>query len=143
MSSAVAAYTFDQLVPGQVVAFEHTITEAEIDAFSALSGDISPLHISDEFAHDLGFPGRVAHGALMTALVSRLFGVHLPGRYCLVQSLAMTYLVPVHAGDRLELSARVKQLSEAVRSFSADVGVIRLADDVLVARGKAQIGFTA
>jgi 3-hydroxybutyryl-CoA dehydratase len=143
LSGTVAAYTFDQLVPGQEAAFEHTITEAEIDAFAALSGDVSPLHISDEFAHNLGFPGRVAHGGLMTALVSRLFGVYLPGRFCLVHSLAMTYLVPVHAGDRLVLCARIKQISEAVRSFSADVGVIRLADDVLVARGKAQIGFTA
>ncbi|MEO5372906.1 MAG: MaoC family dehydratase [Alphaproteobacteria bacterium] len=137
----VATLRFDDIAEGLEVSFEQEVTDAHIDAFAALSGDVSPLHLDDAFARERGFPGRVAHGGLVSAFASRLFGVHLPGRDCLLHSLTMSYLHPVHAGDRLTLTARVTQRSEAARAVVADVTVAR-ADGRVVARGKAQIGFT-
>ena len=55
------------------------ITAAMLEQFVSLSGDRSPIHVSDQAARDLGFQGRVVHGLLLGSLVSGLVGVELPG----------------------------------------------------------------
>ena len=139
---AVATLRFEDLSCGDEVGFEHNLTTADIDAFAALSGDISPLHMSDDFARSRGFPGRVAHGALLSAYVSRLFGVYLPGQDCILQSVSLKYLQPAHGGDHLTFTARIGQKSELVRSLTAEVTVTN-ALGILVAKGKVQFGFTS
>ncbi|MBN2210038.1 MAG: hypothetical protein JW709_01465, partial [Sedimentisphaerales bacterium] len=87
MTYAVAQYRLDQLHEGREVAFEEIITPALVDNFVALSGDISPLHIDEAFSKERGFSGRVAHGMIIGAFISRLVGVHLPGANALLQSV--------------------------------------------------------
>ena len=82
----------------------------------------------------------MAHGALLTGSASQLFGVHLPGRDCLLQSFSMRYLLPVHAGDRLHFGAKVSQKADIVQALTVEVAITRA--DQVVAKGKAQIGFT-
>ncbi|MBC7952320.1 MAG: MaoC family dehydratase N-terminal domain-containing protein [Rhodospirillaceae bacterium] len=132
--------TIDTVSEGDEFSFEQVVAAAHIDAFAALSGDVSPLHVDPVFAVSRGFPDRVAHGALLSGYASRLFGVHLPGRDCLLQSLSMRYLQPVHPGDRLTVSARISQVSPAMKTFAAEIAIIRAS--VVVAKGKAQVGFT-
>src|SRR3546814_7392913 len=79
MVSPVSRFAFDDLQLGQQAAFEATVSEADLDRFAEVSGDASPLHMDAGFARARGFAGRVTHGAYLTALVSRLVGVHLPG----------------------------------------------------------------
>lgn len=139
---AIATLRFEDIPCGYEVWFEHSLAEQDIDSFAVLSGDISPLHMSDEFARSRGFTGRVAHGALLSAYVSRLFGVHLPGQECILQSVSMKYLQPTYAGDQLRFTARVGQKSELVRSLTAEVTVAN-SQGTIVAKGKAQFGFTS
>lgn len=138
MLHQVATHTIDSLSEGQSFAFMQLVSGADIDAFAALSGDVSPLHVDAAFARSRGFSDRVVHGALISAYVSRLFGVHLPGRDCFLQSLNMRFLSPSHAGDVLELRAEISQLNVPLRTFTADVRVT--CNGNVVAKGKAQIG---
>ena len=48
------------------------VTESHIVQFAGLSGDFFDLHMDDEYARSLGFPGRVAHGLLGLILVDGL-----------------------------------------------------------------------
>ena len=74
---AIEAWSLEEIQVGFTQILEAEISEADIEAFSVLSGDINPLHMSPEFARDRGFQGRVVHGALLTALVSRLIGTNI------------------------------------------------------------------
>src|SRR3546814_8247726 len=94
------------------------------------------------FARARGFAGRVAHGAYLTALVSRLVGVHLPGERCLLHSVAMQFRRPVLAGTRVVVTGVVEQLSEAVRSAVIKVAVQDAATGEAAATGRASVGFT-
>lgn len=142
MTSPVSRFSFDDLRVGQQAAFEATVTEADIDRFAEVSGDVSPLHVDAGFARSRGFGGRVVHGAYLTALVSRLVGVHLPGENCLLQSMAMQFRRPVLAGARVEVRGVVGQLSEAVRIAVIKVTVRDAATGEVVATGKATVGLT-
>lgn len=142
MASPVSRFTFDDLRIGQEAAFEAEVNEADIDRFAAVSGDVSPLHVDTGFARSRGFGGRVAHGAYLTALVSRLVGVHLPGENCLLQSVSMQFRRPVLAGSRVEVRGVVDQLSEAVRTAVLKVTVRDAGTGEVAATGKATVGLT-
>jgi acyl dehydratase len=49
-----------------------TVTESHIFAFAGLSGDFYEIHVDDDYARSLGYPGRVAHGLLGLALADGL-----------------------------------------------------------------------
>ena len=49
-----------------------TMTEADIHAFAALTGDWHPLHTDAEFAAESPFGERIAHGLLILSVGSAL-----------------------------------------------------------------------
>lgn len=127
---------------GTAASFEAVLSADLVDAFARLSGDASPIHVDDAFARERGFAGRLAHGALLGALVSRLVGMHLPGRDALLQSLSLSFRAPVPVGSRVRVAGEVDQVSEAARAAVLRVTLTDTADGRVVASGKAQVGFT-
>jgi 3-hydroxybutyryl-CoA dehydratase len=113
---------------GFAVGQSHTITVAVtpemVAAFAALSGDLAPLHTDAAFAKSHGFTGPVVHGALISALVSRLIGMHFPGPSALLERMELSFRAPCYAPDDLVITGRVRQISEAVASLVLDVTVV-------------------
>jgi len=140
--SEAARLAFDDLRVGQRAAFEARVTASDLDRYIALSGDASPLHAERDFARARGFPGRVVHGAYLAALVSRLVGMHLPGRDALVQSMDLAFRAPLTVDAAVRVEGAVDQLSEAVRSAVMKVAITDLADGRTVASATVQVGFT-
>ena len=138
----IARLAIADISQGQSFSFDALLTEKMIDDFSTLTGDISPLHMDRAFAVRRGFKGRVVHGALLGGLVSRLVGVHLPGRDCLLHSISMKYLVPVYAGDVVRVTGTVEQISIAANAMTVHVSILNTMSQAIVAKGKAAIGFT-
>lgn len=142
MVAGVSRFAFEDLRLGQEAGFEVVLSADDVDRFAALSGDVNPLHMDAGFARSRGFDGRVVHGACLTALVSRLIGVHLPGENALLQSVSMQFRRPVPAGTRLAVTGVVDQLSEAVRTAVVKVTILDAATGETAATGKATVGFT-
>ena len=84
MAYAAEAFDLEDLAVGQHAEFETVIADGDIDRFATLSGDKSPLHVDKVFARTRGYADRVAHGAYLVALASRLVGMYLPGRNALL-----------------------------------------------------------
>jgi 3-hydroxybutyryl-CoA dehydratase len=93
-------------------------------------------------ARERGFEGRVVHGMLIGGFVSRLFGLHLPGIDCILQSINLRWIEPLYVGDMIRIQATVAQWSSAAEVFVANVDVIRPRTQTIVAKGKVQVGFT-
>jgi acyl dehydratase len=71
--SARSGLYFEEFAVGQSVTSPgRTITEADIVAFAALSGDWNQLHTDAEFAAHQPFGQRVAHGLLGLSIASGL-----------------------------------------------------------------------
>lgn len=139
----VHSLTLDDLTEGQETSFRTTIDRASVETFAALTGDINPLHMDDGFAVGRGFERRVVHGALLGGYVSRLVGVFLPGRNCLLQSMRLKFLKPAYIGDEIEVTAVVTQVSRAVSVMVADVAINRVTNGERLATGQVQTGFTS
>ena len=79
--------------------YSKTVTESDINLFSAISGDTNPLHLSSEFADGTLFEGRIAHGMLTASFISAVIGTKLPGPGCIYMSQSLRWNAPVRAGD--------------------------------------------
>lgn len=93
--------SFADLAIGQKASLKKTITEADLEHFIAITGDLNPLHVDDAFARQTFFGQRIAHGMLSVALFSTLVGMHLPGTEAIYKSQTLESLGPVSMGDTL------------------------------------------
>jgi len=101
-----------------------TITESHIVTFAGLSGDFFDLHMDDQFARELGFPGRVAHGLLGLAIVDGLKN-RAAYRFHAVASLnwRWTFSGPILVDDRIQGEITVLAKRETKRP---DRGIVTL-----------------
>jgi NAD(P)-dependent dehydrogenase (short-subunit alcohol dehydrogenase family) len=66
-------------------------------AFANVSGDWNPLHTDPSYAATTPYGRPVLHGAFSAGLLSRMAGMHLPGRACLLHGLRLRFVAPVLA----------------------------------------------
>ncbi len=92
-------YYFEDLSVGMEASYKKMITDKDILAFAELSGDVNPVHLSDDFAASTIFKRRIAHGFLTGSLFSTVLGTKLPGPGCIYLSQNMKFKAPVYIGD--------------------------------------------
>jgi 3-hydroxybutyryl-CoA dehydratase len=109
-------YYFEDLEVGMVASSGKTVTEADVLLFAAVSGDINPSHLNEEFAATTRMKTRVAHGMLTASLISGVLGCKLPGPGCLYVSQAVNFRAPVKLGDTVTASVTVSRL-DSKRNF--------------------------
>ena len=110
-------YTFAQIEVGMEASFKVRITQAMMDSFRGVTGDENPMHTEKSYAEENGFPGVVAYGLLVSSFYSTLAGVHLPGKYCLLQEVSTQFALPVFVGDELSVSGKVVGKNDSVRQI--------------------------
>lgn len=81
-----------------------TFTQAQVEAFAALSGDNNPLHLSEAFAAGTIFKTPIVHGMWVAAAFSRVFGTQMPGPGTVYLSHNLQFLRPVYVGKPYRLS---------------------------------------
>jgi len=88
-----------------------TITEADIVAFTGLSGDYNPIHIDAEFSKSGLFGERIAHGLLVLSMASGLAWQlgFMAGTADAFLSLDWKFTGPAKIGDTIKVSAEVAQ----------------------------------
>ncbi len=89
---------------GDTVTFEKALTDEDVRAFAAVSGDTNRLHLDEGFAADTRFGERIVHGTLVSGLISAALA-RLPG-LTIYLSQDLEFSGPVGVGDRV--SARVE-----------------------------------
>jgi len=109
---------FEELVEGEQVSLVQVVTPDVLDRFGALTGDLSPIHMSADEARQAGFRDRVAHGALLASWAGAIVGMRLPGRRALILDMAMTFHKSVCVGDEVTITARIERASAAMRHLT-------------------------
>ena len=110
-----AVLEWSDLHEGMTVEWDFQVSDREMQTFAELTGDYAPLHLDEEFARSKGFAGKVVYGALLTAQLSRLVGMHIPGRDGFFIGLTADFRRPVIVGETVSLRAEVTQISEGTR----------------------------
>lgn len=95
----------DALSVGDRVRFAKTLTDEDVHAFADASGDTNPLHLDEEYAKETRFGGRIAHGTLVSGLISAALA-RLPG-LVIYLSQDVEFHNPVGVGDRVTADCEI------------------------------------
>ena len=108
--SDLNGYFLEDLSVGMSQSYQRTVTDADIVNFAGVSGDTNPVHLSDEFAGDTMFKGRIAHGMLSASYLSTVIGTKLPGPGCIYMSQSLRFKAPVRPGDTVTATVTVAEV---------------------------------
>ena len=133
----LTSYCFEDLEVGMQAEYRRTISQADVERFAEVSGDVNPLHLDAAFAGRTRFEGRIVHGMYTAAMISTVIGTRLPGPGCVYMSQDLRFLAPVRAGDEVVASATVVELFAEKRRSRLET-LCRVGETVVV-RGEALI----
>ncbi len=94
-----------ELAVGDRFEFTKTITDGDVKRFAASSGDTNPLHLSEDFAEETRFSGRIAHGTLVGGLISAALA-RVPGMVIYL-SQDLEFHNPVRIDDRVTAECEI------------------------------------
>jgi acyl dehydratase len=91
----------------QTLRVERILTQADFDAFAALSGDDNPIHVDEAFSAASKFGRPVAHGVLLISILAGLVTRMRPGARIVRQQIR--YPAPTFAGEPLVFEAVLRE----------------------------------
>jgi 3-hydroxybutyryl-CoA dehydratase len=101
---------FEDLEVGQTAEIEHVVSEESVKNFAALTGDTNPIHLSEAYAANTRFGGRIAHGLYTASLISAVLGTKLPGPGAVYLSQTIKFRAPVRIGDTVTAQVEITAL---------------------------------
>jgi len=108
-------FTFDELFIGQTTHYTRQVTERDLQLFAAVSGDVNPLHLDEEFAAESQFGERIAHGMLSGAFISAAIALQLPGPGTIYLEQSLRFRLPVKLNDTLTVHLEVTEKTDRRR----------------------------
>lgn len=105
--------TIDKIKIGDKVSIEKTISETDVYLFAGITGDLNPAHINQVKSESTMFKGRIAHGILVSGLISACLGMYLPGPGTIYMGQQLKFTAPVHIGDTIKAEVQVIDMNIA------------------------------
>lgn len=81
--------------------------------YAGASGDFNPIHIDEEFAQEVGLPGRILHGLWIMAQVARAHTEAAGGPERL-KRLSVQFRGMGRIGEPIEITGAVREVSDGV-----------------------------
>jgi acyl dehydratase len=101
------------LDPGARVELEVTPDRYVTVRYAGASGDFNPIHIDDEFAREVGLPGRILHGLWIMAQVARAHTEAAGGPEAL-RSLSVQFRGMGEIGEKIAVEGEVREVADGV-----------------------------
>lgn len=120
----------DLPVGTRYVTSSRTITEADVAAFAALTGDFNRVHVDAEYAKGTIFGQRIAHGMLVASFMAGLTSRSIPnqlmeGALFSVLENRLKFPKPTFIGDTLRVEIEVVEQRPTSRPDRGIIGFMR------------------
>lgn len=124
---------WEDLAPGMTYnTSSRTITEADVAAFAALTGDFNKVHVDAEYAKGTIFGQRIAHGMLVAAFMAGLTSRSIPNQFFegslfSVLENRLKFPKPTFIGDTIRVEIEVTEQKPTSRPDRGIVSFLRKA----------------
>lgn len=105
---------------GERAEFSKTVAESDVYLFAGITGDMNPLHINEVEAAISFAKKRIAHGALISAMISTVIGMKLPGPGSIYMEQDSRFLKPVFLGDTICAVVEIEEI------INCEKGILKL-----------------
>lgn len=123
---------------GQKASVSKIITDGDIRDFARISGDDNPIHLDDDYAVQSLFGRRIAHGILVSALISRVIGTMLPGEGTIYLSQNVKFVKPVYVEDTVVAEVEILKIDNEKKRMTLKTTVTK-EDGTCVIEGEALV----
>lgn len=127
----------EEIEVGMNVSYSQTVTDADIKAFSEISGDRNPVHLDEEYARKSQFKKRIAHGMMTASYFSALFGTKIPGEGCVYTYQSLNFKKPVYIDDTVVATVTVTSID--IEKRRVKFKTICKVQDKVVTDGEAEL----
>src|SRR5437762_4080472 len=86
---------------GDVAEMSRTVSDADIELFTEISGDRNPLHYDLEAAKASRFGEIVVQGGVISAILNAVVAEQLPGPGTVFLNVNWDFIAPVRPGDTI------------------------------------------
>lgn len=132
----------DRFRPGMVFSEEITLSPELVEKFAEFSGDRNPVHLEADAARQYGFARPFAHGAIQSAVVSKLIGMKVPGPGAVWMSQSMEWFKPVFVGDTIRVEVEIESASAGAEVLTLALRALNQSND-RVMQGSAKVKVAA
>ncbi|MCR6646001.1 MAG: MaoC family dehydratase [Terricaulis sp.] len=132
---------FEDVSLGMRESYTKHVSASDVVGFAEISGDRNPIHLSEHFAAQTPFGGRIAHGLYTASLISAVIGTRLPGPGAIYISQTLRFMAPVRIGDDVIASVEIVELIEKGRR--AKLRCECRVGETLVLEGEAEVKIPA
>ncbi|WP_396152540.1 MULTISPECIES: MaoC family dehydratase [unclassified Clostridium] len=102
--------SINELQIGDKSYIEKTISETDVYLFAGITGDLNPAHINKVQSEQTMFKGRIAHGILVSGLISAVLGMQLPGTGTIYLGQNLKFTAPVKIDDTIKAEVEVIEM---------------------------------
>ena len=125
---------------GDTAARSKTITDEDVRAFAAVSGDENPIHLDESFAANTRFGKRIAHGMLSASLISAVLANDLPGHGSIYMGQTLQFVAPVFIGDEITARVTVTSVREGKPIAKLETVCVNQHNEIVI-KGEATIHY--
>lgn len=101
----------DKFKVGMSATTKSLVTDDSIRKFSDVSGDVNPVHLSDEYASKTIFKKRIAPGIQIASYISAILANKLPGEGSIYIEQSLKFKKPVYIGDIVETQVTITEIN--------------------------------
>jgi acyl dehydratase len=118
----------DRLEQGDLIELRVTPDRYVTVRYAGASGDFNPIHIDEEFAREVGLPGRILHGLWTMAQVARAASEAAGDDPLALRSLTAQFRGMGQIGEEIVISGEVKSVTGGLATARLDAvqGGVRL-----------------
>ncbi len=129
---------FSELYVGQKDSLQKTFTDEDVRKFAEITTDVNPIHLDDEYAKTSIFGRRIAHGILVSGLISAVIANVLPGPGSIYMGQELRFTAPVFLGDTITAEVEVAELRQDKR-IAKLITTCKKQDGTTVITGQATV----
>src|SRR4051812_37235416 len=127
----MAAFEPGQALPEMKVTPDRYLTVR----YAGASGDFNPIHIDEDFAKQVGLPGRILHGVWTMAQVARAQTEAAGGPHAL-RRLSVQFRGMGMLEEEVVVTSKVREVADGVATVDTEA---RQGDRAIVRRGEAEL----
>ncbi|MDC0939979.1 hypothetical protein OAR76_00500 [Candidatus Pelagibacter sp.] len=98
--------------------------------------DSAPIHKNDQWAQRLGLKKKIFPGFAVTSPFSKMIGMYLPGKNCVIMNIDFKFKKPTFQNDNLLYVCKVKKIVKSLNVVILNLLVLRKKE--IVVEGSSQ-----
>ncbi|MCL4539969.1 MAG: MaoC family dehydratase [Bacteroidetes bacterium] len=108
------------------------IEPEDVEAFARITGDTNPVHLDEAYARTTRFGRRIAHGILVSGLISAILANDLPGPGTVYIHQELNFKSPVFIGDEIKAVVTCVDIREDKPIAKLDTKIWNAAGELVI-----------